>query len=211
MKTRLSAPLAPFVAFVPAAALLAFAGCSSAPEVRVDYDRAADFTQFKTFAFASPLGTDRSGYQSLVSTYLKTAAQRELESRGLRLDKAAPQLLVNFSAELNEKLRVVTTSMPSTSMGVGVGMGVGRAGYYGYRGGLYTAWPMYRDETAVMPYQEGTLNIDVVDAAHKQLVWEGVVTGGVTQKTMDNLQPAIDAAVAAAFAKFPLAGPAKAK
>jgi hypothetical protein len=182
------------------AGLMALGGCATAPNVRVDFDRGVDFTQYKTFGFASPLGTDRSGYQSIVSQHLKAATQREMEARGMRLDGAAPQLLVNFSAALSEKMRV--TTMPAPSMGLG---------YYGYRGGMYSAWPMYRDETVVTPYTEGTLNIDIVDAARKQLVWEGVVTGSVTQNTLDNVQPGIDAAVTAAFAKYPIAGPAKAR
>jgi hypothetical protein len=179
-------------------ALASLAGCATAPNVRVDYDRAVDFERYKTFAFASPLGTDRGGYQSLVSQHLKAAAQRELEVRGLRLDNAAPQLLVNFNAVLSEKLRVSTA--PTTSVSVGVGRG-----YYGYRAGMYGSWPLYADRTTVEPYNEGTLNIDLADTARKQLVWEGVVSGTVTQTTLDNLQPAIDKAVTAAFAKFPIA------
>jgi hypothetical protein len=181
-----------------AATLLSLGGCANLPEVRSDFDRSADFTQYRTFGFASPLGTDRQGYQSLVSQRLKAAAQRELEARGLRLDSATPQLLVNFSASLSEKTRVV--SLPSLGLG-----------YHGYRGGMYSAWPMYRDETVVTPYTEGRLNIDLVDAARQQLVWEGVVTGLVTQTAMDDMQAAIDAAVNAAFAKYPIAGSAKAR
>ena len=189
-----------FARRLPAAAatlMLLLGGCASVPEVRVDFDRSADFTQYKTFGFASPLGTDRGGYQSIVSQYLKAATQREMEARGMRLEAGAPQLLINFNAALNERLRV--TSAPS--------MGYG---YYGYRGGMYLAWPMYRDQTTVTPYTEGTLNIDVVDSARKQLVWEGVVTDSVTPAKLDKVQPAIDAAVAAAFSKYPIAGPAKA-
>ncbi len=187
----------PAAAASAAVALMMLGGCASTPEVRVDFDRSADFTQYKTFGFASPLGTDRGGYQSIVSQYLKAATQREMEARGMRLEAGAPQLLVNFNAALNEKLRV--TSVPS--------MGYG---YYGYRGGLYSVWPMYRDQATATPYTEGMLNIDVIDAARRQLVWEGVVTGSVTQVQLDNVQAAIDAAVVAAFLKYPIAGPAKA-
>jgi hypothetical protein len=185
------------------AGLLALAGCATGPQVRTDYDRSADFTQYRSFAFASPLGTDRAGYQTIVSQHLKAATQRELEARGLRRDDAAPQLLVNFNAQLSDKVRVTTVPGPAW------GMGYGR-GYYGYRAGLYSAWPWYRDETIVTPYQEGTLNIDVVDAARKQLVWEGVVIGTVTQAALDDVQAAIDAAVAAAFAKYPVPAAARA-
>lgn len=189
-------PASSVAAGVLAAALLA-GGCATGPDVRVDYDRAADFASYKTFAFVSPLGTDRAGYQSVVSLHLKAATQRELEARGMRLNSAAPQLLVNFNAALSDKLRVST----APTMTVGVGMG---RGYYGYRAGMYTAWPLYADQTHVTQYKEGTLNIDVVDAARKQLVWEGVVTGSVTQNTLDDVQAAVNTAVAAAFAKFPI-------
>lgn len=183
---------------VGGALLLALGGCASAPEVRVDFDRSAGFTQYKTFGFASPLGTDRGGYQTIVSQNLKAATQRELEARGMHLDSAAPQLLVNFNATLSEQLRVT----PGPTVGIGMGRG-----YYGYRYGMYGAWPLYTDMTTVTQYTEGTLNIDVIDAARKQLVWEGVVTKSVTQKDRDDVKAAIDAAVAAAFAKYPIPGP----
>ena len=183
-----------------AAGLLALGGCATGPDVRVDYDRTANFSAYKTFAFASPLGTDRGGYQSIVSQRLKAATQREMEARGMRLDPAAPQLLVNFSAALSDKLRVART--PTVTMGLG---------YYGYRGGLFSVWPLYADQTSVSQYREGTLNIDVVDAARKQLVWEGVVTDSVTQQMQDDVPGAVDAAVKAAFARYPVPPPAPAR
>jgi hypothetical protein len=178
------------------AATLLLGACATGPAVQVEIDQKADFTQYKTFGFASPLGTDRSGYQTIVSGHLKAATQRELEARGLRLSENAPQLLVNFNAALNEKLRI--SSLPSPMLGFGVGRG-----YYGYRAGMYSTWPLYRGELVATPYQEGALNIDLIDASSKQMVWEGVVTEAVTQQALDNLQAAIDKAVAAAFAKYP--------
>lgn len=175
-----------------AAALLTMGGCATGPDVRTEYDRTVDFNAYKTFAFYSPLGTDRSGYQSIVSQYLKSATRRELEARGLRYEEASPQLLVNFNAMLNEKLRV--DSVPQMHMGLG---------YYGYRGGIYSSWPLYTNQ--VSSYTEGTLNIDLVDAARRQLVWEAVIVGNVTRNKLDNLQVAIDRAVAESFSKFPIA------
>ena len=154
MFTRRSDPLA------FAAILLALVGCATpGPQIRSEYDRSVDLMQYKTFAFFSPLATDKEGYQSVVSTYLKAATQRELEARGLHYDEASPQLRVNFSAKLNEKLRVEQATSPTIGMSVGMGRG-----YYGYRGGLYGSWPLYTSETRVSSYQEGTLNVDLVDA-----------------------------------------------
>lgn len=184
-------------------AFLVLCSCASGPDVRVNVDNGADFAQYKTFAFFSPLGTDRDGYQTIVSQHLKAATERELVARGMRLDAKAPQLLVNFKGARSDKVQI--TTMPSMSVGV---MG---GGYYGYRTGMYAAYPLYQDNTVVSQYTEGTLNIDVVDAARKQLVWEGIVTGVITQTDLNNPQPAIDEAVTAAFAKYPVAGPAKPK
>lgn len=186
---------------VGVAVVLALSGCASGPEVRADYDRSANFSSYKTFAFASPLGTDRNGYQSVISQHLKAATKLELEARGMKQVTDSPQLLINFNASLSDKLAVHST--PTMSVGM-------TRGYYGYRGGMYSAWPMYADQTTVTQYKEGTLNIDVVDAARKQLVWEGVVTDSVDQKMMDNVEAAINVAVKAAFAKYPVAAPAAA-
>jgi hypothetical protein len=180
--------------------LLDLSGCASGPEVRVSLDKTVEFSQFRTYAFADPLGTDRGGYQSIVSQHLKAATQAEMEARGLRLVTANPQLLINFNASLNEKMRV-SSAVPPPPI----------SGYYGYRVGMYSAWPMYGDPTRVSSYTEGTLNVDVIDAARKQLIWEGVVTDSVTQKDLDQLQASINTAVKAAFAKFPLARPASSK
>ena len=146
-----------------AATWLALSACASLPQVRTSYDRSADFTQYKTFAFMSPLATDRGGYQSLVSQELKAATRREMEARGMRMDDVAPQLLVNFNAALVDKTRV--SSMPVLVNG---GLGFYGGSYYGYRRGAYLPWPQYVDQTIVSNYKEGTINIDVIDASRKQ-------------------------------------------
>jgi hypothetical protein len=180
--------------------VLALGACAIQPSVRASFDSNTDFTRYRTFGFVTPLATDRSGYQSLVSQELKANTQRELESRGLRLDNANPQLLINFNAALTDKTRLSTMPVPSNN-----GLGHFGGNYYAYRGGIYSPWPYYVDQTVVFNYKEGTINIDVVDAARKQLVWEGIVTdSNVTQEELANLPESIKAAVSTAFAKVPL-------
>jgi hypothetical protein len=179
-----------------ASGMLLLAGCASGPDVRAVSDPSANFAQFRTFGFAEPLGTDRAGYQSIVSQQLKSATTREMSARGLTYSATNPDLLVNFSAKLDDKMRVTTTPEP-----------VMAPGYYGYRRGFYQPWPMYTERTDVSEYTQGTLTIDVIDAARKQLVWEGTVTKSITSKDQANVPAALDAAVAAAFAKYP--GPAR--
>jgi hypothetical protein len=173
------------------AAIAVTACASQAARIRSNTDSSVDFAQYRSFAFVTPLGTDRASYESLVSRALKAAASRELEARGLVYDEAAPDLLVNFNGRLDEKLRV------SPSMSVGFG-------YYGYRRGIYGTWPLYR-ETDIEQYTQGTLNVDVVDARRRQMVWEGVAIGRVTEKTRKNLEAALERVMPEIFATFPLA------
>lgn len=185
------------------ASLTVLAACTTGPQVSVMADNSVNFSQYKTFAFVEPLATDKDGYQTIVSTTLKAATTREMQARGIQYDPNNPQLLVNFNARLNNKLVATTTPMPA---GWGYGWG---GGYYGYRAGFYQPWPMYQNQTTVSEYTEGTLNIDVADSLRKMLVWEGVVTQAVSQSDYNNVGPVLDAAVAAAFAKFPVPAPKK--
>jgi hypothetical protein len=175
-----------------AAIMLLLAGCASGPTTRSMSDPTADLSSYRTFGFHAELGTNRGDYTTLVSERLKAAVRRELESRGYTYANDDPQLLVNFNAKLSDKLRVDST--PSVPMAVG-------GGYYGYRGRYYSAWPGY--DTRVDQYTEGTLNVDLVDAEQKRLVWEGIAVGRVTQRTRDRLSEAIDETVAEIFKRFP--------
>lgn len=168
------------------------AACASGPRVYTQFDPAADFSRYRTFGFVEPLGTDRAGYQTIVSQYLKEAAQREMRARGFTYAENDPDLVLNFNAQLNERVRAA---------GAGPVFG---AGYYGYRRGLYGAWPMYPAEPWITTYREGTLNVDLVDRVRRQMVWEGVAVDTVTDRSLENIKAGIDAAVAAVFEKFPV-------
>lgn len=187
-----------FVSFAAALALLVASGAATAgPKASAMADKTVDLRQYQTFGFADPLGTDQNGYRSVISQELKASTQRQLEARGLRLDPENPQLTVNFNARLDDKLKVSTYSTPTMTMGYG-------RGYYGYRGGMYSTWPTYQDQTSVSQYKEGTLNIDIVDRTRKQLVWEAVVTDTITQKKRDNIDKTIEDYIKAAFKKYPV-------
>lgn len=175
-------------------AVLVLAGCASGPSIYVNTDPSASFTTYRTYNFMEPLGTDRPGYSSVLSEFLRIAAARELEARGYRKSDN-PDLLINFNVQTQEKVQSSTTPA-----------GPAYGGYYGYRRGYYGVWGGY--ETTVTQYTEGTLTVDVVDAARKQLAWDGTAVGRVRETDRQNMQPAVDAVVAQIFAKFPYQAPA---
>jgi len=171
--------------------LLLVTGCASGPTIRSNSDASVDFSSFRTFGFFEPLATDREGFQSLISQQLVTSAERELVARGLQRTDTNPDLLINFSANLDQRLRV--RQSPATPTG-----GMNR-----HRGGFYNTWPTYQ-QTEIRQYTQGTLGIDVVDAARRQLVWEGFAMSRVTQRTTENIGPVLDEAVIEIFRDFPL-------
>ncbi|HCQ47664.1 MAG TPA: DUF4136 domain-containing protein [Achromobacter sp.] len=166
------------------------AACASGPTIKGDYDHQANFAQYQTFGFMGPLGTDKAGYSSLLTERLKDATRGQMEMRGYTYTPSNPDLLVNFSAKLQQKTQVTPAAPP---------MGP----YYGYRSGFYGGWPGYGWGDDVYQYTEGTLNIDLVDARRKQLVWEGVAVGEVQNPDSANTPQNVDKAVAQIFAKYP--------
>jgi len=171
-------------------AAIALAGCVTGPKITSDYDRNANFTAYRSFGFFQPLGTDQAGYESLITQTLKAAVRQEMETRGYTYAETGADLLINFNANLAQKTDVRQTPAPTPM-------------YYGYRRGFYGGWGGSFYETHVDQYVEGTVNIDIIDAQRKQLVWEGVAVGRVTKKTQEDRQAALRGAVAEMFAKYP--------
>ena len=77
-------------------ALLLGACAGTGPRVVGNYDPATDFSQFETFGFTRPLGSDNRSGRTSVSTRLMAATVRELQSRGLLLVDNNPDLMINF-------------------------------------------------------------------------------------------------------------------
>jgi hypothetical protein len=177
-----------------ALAALLCAGCATqrTADIRVNMAPNADLNSYSTFGFPEQTGTDRGGYSTLVTDYFKTAVKAQMEMRGYRYVDENPSLLVNFYANVRERTEVRSTPGPSAAYG-----------YYGYRYGLYNAWPMYGRDIDTITYPIGTANIDVVDAQKKQLIWEGVAEGRLHDEDMKNPRDAISSAVSQLFTRFP--------
>jgi hypothetical protein len=179
-------------------ACLTLAACESNPiKTRAQTEPTANLSSYKTYGFVSEPGTNRSGYSTPITGYFKSAITREMNARGYTQTDNNPDLLINFNTNAREQVDIRST--PSMSYGMG---------YYGYRGGLYAAGPIYGgSDVSTVRYKQGTANIDVVDAAKKQLVWEGVAEGKITDKMMQNPQATIDTVITEMFMNYPVKGP----
>jgi hypothetical protein len=171
-------------------AALWLAGCESGPQVRADYDKAADFGKYHTYNFVAAQSTG-SDYKSLGQRIMQNAAAREMESRGYtKADNA--DLLINFRGKIEEKTDIESTPAPMYGAGWGYG------GWYGAPYGAYGG-----TEVTTRHYKVGTLVMDVVDREKKQVVFQGGVEDVVTKKMLEDREGTLNGAVATIFSRYP--------
>lgn len=187
------------IALLLAAAVL-LSACTSGPQVRTSGADHIDFGAFRSFSFFNNLSTDRAGYHSLISQQLMASTRREMEVRGLEFvtDPAQADLLINFYVDVGTELRVRNTGPMWTG-----------PTYWDHRRGFYDPWRGHRGWPAasgvdVQQITRGTLNVDVVEASRNVLIWEGVASRRLTQRTLNDLGPAMDEAVHYIFREFPV-------
>ena len=169
---------------------LIIGGCATAPRVSWVASPEADLASYRTFAFFTPLGTDREeGTGTILSETLRRETRQQLEARGLVFVAEDPDLLVNFFVETREVIEGVQRP------GVGIRYGVFHR-HYG-------VWADY--ETDIRQYTEGTLHVDVVDADRDQLVWEGVAQQRLPEDDFTFQPEQVRTAVRLVFAEYPAA------
>ena len=186
----------PFKFVLIAALSVGVTACVSGPTVYSDYDAQADFASYRTFGYMSPLGTDRAGYETLVTERLRTATMLQMEQKGYTYTTDEPDLLVNFQLQVQHREDWV----PPPPMPWG-------PDYYGYRMGWYGPWAGYGFGPQMIRYSEGVINVDLIDARRKMMVWEGVATSVLDDAAQAKSPEYIDALVSDIFARYPfLAG-----
>ena len=172
------------------ALLLALAACSSAePVTRIDSRPGTDLARYHTYGFLDEVARNDSAIQNpSTGAYvfeLKRAVTRELEARGLRR-AAQPDLWVNLGLMQQQRTQTREAYYPTD----------GAPYYIGQRNYHWQANPI-----PTGTYQEGTVTIDLVDAARKELVWQATTTSIISSRPARATQQ-IDASVAQAFGRF---------
>ena len=160
--------------------------------VKTDYDSTADFSTFKTFAFAGLADVNKGGIydNSLMRKRIESAVERELTSKGLRQVGLNDQadLLVHYWVNVQDKQRL-------ESGGTSVGVARGPRGGYGWGAG-------YGGGVTTVEYKEGTLILDLVEPAQKQLVWRATIVGTLQDSAEENTELG-NKAIAKAFEDYP--------
>ena len=185
-----------YMCALAATAAVLISACANAPTIHHETNPASTFSSYKTFGFLSPLATDKFPYESLLTQHLKDATRQAMESKGYVFSASAPDLLLNFYVNIQDKQDVRTTPGSAAYPRYGY-----PGGYYGYRSGYYRVYDTATVET--VNYKQGTLTVDLVDAKQKVLAWTATAEGRVSNDALKDPGPAIDTLVTNMMSQVP--------
>ncbi len=156
--------------------LLAARG-SLAQKVTVEFDQAADFSKYKTFAIrGAQLNSKNAALNSdLVKKQIASDIERDLAAKGLTEVSSGPSDL-NVRYTFGSVRKLETEAYP--------------AGWYGWGTRIVR-----------VPYAEGTLVIDLRDPASRSLVWRGISSEEKTDPA--KIQGKLDNMVKKSLEKYP--------
>ena len=139
-------------------AFLFFMSCSSI-QTFSDYDSSIDFSGYKTFAYFK-IEIDQVTISDLDKRRILKALDYQMSSKGLSKSET-PDLLIGFTTSAKEKIYVNNSQ------------------FWGWG---FNPWfwggPNFN---SVSSRTEGTLYVNIIDSATKQLVWQGKGRGGIQE------------------------------
>jgi hypothetical protein len=169
------------MAFVLAGIMLLLAGIASAQQVKTDYDRSANFAQYKTYSWEHVKTQD-----ALNVDRIKSAVNTALAAKGLTQVDSGGEISI-VAVEMTQNQQTLNTFYN----GFGGGWGWRRFG-----GGLGEA------TTTTETYKVGTLVVDLFDASSKKLLWRGSSSDTLSNNSDKNIKN-LDKGVEKMFKKFP--------
>ncbi len=170
------------VMFVLVGMMVLFASMSSAQQVKTDYDRSANFGQYKTYSWEHVKTQD-----PLVVDRIKNSVNAALAAKGwTQVDSGADVCIVAMEITRNQQ------TLNTFYDGFGGGWGWRRFGGGGF--GEAT--------TTTETYKVGTLVVDLFDAKTKKLLWRGTSSDTVSNNSDKNIKN-LDKGVEKMFKQFP--------
>lgn len=172
---------------------LLLAGSALAQDVRYNFDKDADFTKFKTYKWVDIKGAQKPN--DIVDKQIKDTVDSQLATKGLsKVDGDDADLYIAYQTAIG-------TEKQFTSFQSGWGNG---PGWYG--GGWYGGGGMTSSTTtgSTSTIYIGSLDLDMYEAAKKDLVWRGSASRTIDPKAKpDKQQKNLTKAVAKLLKNYP--------
>jgi Domain of unknown function (DUF4136) len=154
--------------FLPLLAVLLTAAGVAAQDVRYNFDKQADFSNFKTYKWV--VLKNAAKLDDLLDKQIKAAVDEELAKKGLtKVEDDNANLYIGYQAAVGQE-----KEFTSYSSDWGYGGGWYRGGWYGPMGGTTTT----TGQTSTI--YKGQLAVDMYDSSNHTLVWRGLAS-----KTLD--------------------------
>lgn len=152
------------IKWFPILLLFVISSCCSV-RVNSDYDKTVDFSGYKTYAFYKT-GIDKVEISDLDKKRILRSIDETMTAKGFAKSET-PDLWININTKAEKNVNV-----NQFYTGYGYGWGFGWNPYWGWGG-----------NTSAYTTTEGVLTIDLIDAKKKELIWQGVGAGDLTQDT----------------------------
>jgi hypothetical protein len=174
--------------FVPIFLLLA--GLAAAQDVRMNYDKNADFSKYKTYKWVEIKGSDKD---QMIDDQIKSAIDAQLAAKGLKkVDSDSADLFVGYQTAITTEKQI-----NSFSSDYGYGAGWGRYGRYGGMGSTTTT-------ATTSTLLIGSLQLDFYEVASKKPVFRTIGTKTIDQKAKpDKQQKNLAKAIQKMLKEFP--------
>ena len=165
-----------------------------AQKITADFDKNADFTQYKSITFLGWQNGSEQLMNDLDKERMRNAFVTEFKARGMEKGGEDADLAVTLYLVLEQK-----TSTTAYTNYYGGGGGYGRYGRGGWGWGNGYANTTYSEND----YIKGTLVMDVYDNKTNQLIWQGVASGTVKENPKKR-DKSIPKTVAKLMKNFPI-------
>lgn len=159
------------------ALFLGGAAATMAQDVRYNFAQGEDFSKYKTYKWVDMKGSDHAN--ELTQKQIMAAIDSELATKGLqKTDADTADLYIGIQTAIG-------TEKQFTSFNTGWGYGPGwGGGWYGYGGGMTSSTTTGSTSTIYV----GQLDLDMYDAAKKELVWRGTASKTIDPKAKPEKQ-----------------------
>ena len=146
---------------IPVVLLFVISSCSSV-RVNADYDKKANFSNYKTYAYLKN-SIDKAEISDLDKKRILRSIDQVMSSKGFSKSEN-PDMIVSIFTKERERVDVYNNNWG-----------------WGWGWGWNPWWGMNMSSVSVTP--EGTLFIDIIDAKSKELIWQGEGSGYLTKNT----------------------------
>jgi hypothetical protein len=168
-----------------AGALMFLASCG--PTSHIEVAKGVDFKNYKTFGWTNDSGLKKAGRvnNDIVDNNIKNSIATELEEKGWQESDQQPDVLLDYNVTVQKGVKQQTVPI------------------YPYSGSFYMPWrhrmgyyynPAFFGGYTIdnVPFREGILTVNMMDAKVNKLIWQGSASGDITSKNVTSKEAQAD-------------------